>query len=1257
MKNVEKKKTRVQDDKKVLMITNGSPQSSDDETDQFDRAFFTMHNNHHVSFMTRSSVDEPARTRSKSTATYKVSTNSTGAYEQQLSDWTEPTAAHQSQRAVRRIAQQTRTDRRNKSDAARLELLVTEPKPAAATDGNLTSDATTIDEASEVGDIPSLCAMSSDSESGEDWNGQHHGGSTEEYWSETEPRKLASTIHVPCDDDKTVEPASTRHPDGPSDTSGSRKTSTHWVMAEGPNIGKVYYNIKTLKINETIDGVITSYRGYKSVMAARNASDTLRQTRPTSHVSYDNSQHPFLNLSISKVTEDHLVVRESIYRAVNDHGWVVPVGRGLTCTSDIDSGAEIAVFKGVPITEASLDHLPSDQRGYVIDLSSGRPQEPDLINCHLNTSGDRPECLASMANDPSGLYNRLLDVSLHPEDANAAVAIVRRDDRKQALLYSIRHITSGEEVLWSYNARDDPQPDQPHRPPPCSSRSADPGTTVPGQDTEGMGSMRANPSEDVRGVDSHRANPATSHDPINGAPENAADSTQEVATGTDNHDADGTDSNGGNHSGQIRGVGSHRANPVENHDHTRGAADTASNLRQDRDSYTGGNRGVTDITANLLHIFDENHVTLDSASTTHVCMSPLHATSTAACPPGRIAGLGVTGEAVQYTDDCVLVNRHLGRAAFVPSAVANIISMSKARNQGTLVSYDCTPDQFSLTTTDGKLYVFGRAVSEHGVSSFYNMDISTSLPPTSTILDTRRRSTDVENSDADLAMSFIATLEHPCHCSRRTVSVSKNRAMIAAANIVGCPVKPNDIDRYFRVRDNLRYGETYETHALSRWTPPARVGQTAKVDIMTCEGYTYLVTILMPMEFSWCIEITRSATVAHAIDQIVSECNTQEVIIDIIETGADGALLNMEVGYASVLHGIPVAEHQPRAYASRAESRMREIKSAQRYITSHLDNPILRHITRHVAIEANLQINRRRSSSTGHRPHEEFMHKRMVYSDDVGLQIGDPCIGIRPDGCEHAGVYLYPQPMTGTHLTYHMEDGTTEPKRSIAPTTKDNLWASVHELTQVSTFFQRNTTHRVMTTIHTVGEAEPEDRHAAPRPTLRPTGTAVEPNTTHYEQTGVTRSHVMSPATTAELHRVMTIRHTVGDEAQPTTHAAPPPASVVDEAQPTAHAPPLPTSLATSSAVDPPTVPVEPHRSATHTTASSELDVSHQQSVHQDVFDDAGIRIIPFHERSDAYRRAVVAALFHNCNNPITETTFRLDHFLGTDTDDADGSN
>ena len=72
------------------------------------------------------------------------------------------------------------------------------------------------------------------------------------------------------------------------------------------------------------------------------------------------------------------------------------------------------------------------------------------------------------------------------------------------------------------------------------------------------------------------------------------------------------------------------------------------------------------------------------------------------------------------------------------------------------------------------------------------------------------------------------------------------------------------------------------------------------------------------------------------------------------------------------------------------------------------------------------------------------MQKRMVYSVDVGLQIGTPCIGTTIDGREHVGVYLYPEPMSGTHLTFHMEDGSTGSKTDIEPTTEEILRGSVH---------------------------------------------------------------------------------------------------------------------------------------------------------------------------------------------------------------------
>jgi hypothetical protein len=112
---------------------------------------------------------------------------------------------------------------------------------------------------------------------------------------------------------------------------------------------------------------------------------------------------------------------------------------------------------------------------------------------------------------------------------------------------------------------------------------------------------------------------------------------------------------------------------------------------------------------------------------------------------------------------------------------------------------------------------------------------------------------------------------------------------------------------------------------------------------------------------------------------------------------------------------------------------------------------------------------------------------------------------------------------------------------------------------------------------------------------------------------------------------------------------------------------------------EPHTVPREPNRSATCTTATaiSELDISHRQPVHQDTSDAAGIRIIPSHEMTDAFRTAVYAAITsgttfrvdhfieqyneirtptQKCINPVTDTTVRVDQSLGTGIDDGDGS-
>jgi hypothetical protein len=287
-------------------------------------------------------------------------------------------------------------------------------------------------------------------------------------------------------------------------------------------------------------------------------------------------------------------------------------------------------------------------------------------------------------------------------------------------------------------------------------------------------------------------------------------------------------------------------------------------------------------------------------------------------------------------------------------------------------------------------------------------------------------------------MSFILSFEYP---GRLFGPLCKDRALTKAASTAGWLVKPSDIEKCFTIDGRIDHSDTY---APSAWTPPTRQGQTMQVCIMPCEGYTYLVAILTPMQYSWCIEISMTNPVANALDQIMSECGSQGVCVGVIESGRDRGLINSEVCDTATLHDIHLAERTGGAPAPHAERRMREIKSAHSNLTSHLSNPIFSEITRYVAIEANSQVNRRRSFSTGHRPHEDFMQKRMVYSVDVGLQIGTPCIGTTIDGREHVGVYLYPEPMSGTHLTFHMEDGSTGSKTDIEPTTEEILWGSVH---------------------------------------------------------------------------------------------------------------------------------------------------------------------------------------------------------------------
>jgi hypothetical protein len=206
----------------------------------------------------------------------------------------------------------------------------------------------------------------------------------------------------------------------------------------------------------------------------------------------------------------------------------------------------------------------------------------------------------------------------------------------------------------------------------------------------------------------------------------------------------------------------------------------------------------------------------------------------------------------------------------------------------------------------------------------------------------------------------------------------------------------------------------------------------------------------MPMQYSWCVETTEITPIASALKRVMLECRSQGVCVSEIEAGTDTKLTDSTVHHTSTVIDIQLTdltEISPAPHAApalHALRRVQEIKSARNTLTSHLFHPLFSELTRYSAIQANARVNIRRSFSTGHRPHEDFMQKRIVYSADVGLQIGTPCVGTTTYGRDEVGVYLYPEPLCRTHLMLHMEDGSTRSTTTIQQTTEEHLWRNVH---------------------------------------------------------------------------------------------------------------------------------------------------------------------------------------------------------------------
>ena len=85
---------------------------------------------------------------------------------------------------------------------------------------------------------------------------------------------------------------------------------------------------------------------------------------------------------------------------------------------------------------------------YLLDMAvDDEPSEIEIIDCYTNAQGENPGCKMSMANTAAALYHREADTSLTEEDNNAAVTTVFRDKIRTAVMYALRDIPAGEEIM------------------------------------------------------------------------------------------------------------------------------------------------------------------------------------------------------------------------------------------------------------------------------------------------------------------------------------------------------------------------------------------------------------------------------------------------------------------------------------------------------------------------------------------------------------------------------------------------------------------------------------------------------------------------------------------------------------------------------------------------------------------------------------------------------------------------------------------
>ena len=402
-------------------------------------------------------------------------------------------------------------------------------------------------------------------------------------------------------------------------------------------------------------------------------------------------------------------------------------------------------------------------------------------------------------------------------------------------------------------------------------------------------------------------------------------------------------------------------------------------------------------------LFNDNLVVFDNASGINICRNIEFASDIQKGPVKYLSGINPTGKEKRnsYDENCVMIDKCLGRAAYMPHATANIISQAVAEDLDVKITHQPDVRTYTLTCQNGKCYIFGRV----GNSKHYLMDMRTNRPPGSTDIVLLQGTNDY-NGPSTIKQNELKYTKK---------QVDKAKIALTVINAIGTPpmtqcvaivnsmhhppVNADDIRRAFNIYgkplQSVRGNTTRRSQRGAEYEHvEVKIGpQMMEADLMFIgHEIPVLVAILSPIEYSLVVPLKDKSIdeISRGIEAILSVCQSKDVTVTWIRSDGEPALNSHQM--VSRLHDkhIQLDVVGAGSHAPKVERRIRFIKEKLRTILHSLPYRLNLVLTQWAIKAANRFTNMQVSTTSMDKisPRDKFMGRPLDYRLDVYLPFG-----------------------------------------------------------------------------------------------------------------------------------------------------------------------------------------------------------------------------------------------------------------------------